>query len=166
MKLYSLALCIAIHDNKVLLLKRNKEPFKGMWALPGGKIEHHEHVKDAAMRELFEETKVKSNFVKHLGVISEHLIEEGKENVHFVDHVCHLQPDPETVEHATDGGEGEVQWFDIDEVMKMDNIIPSDPAMIKKMLQEQQHGYHHSIIKKDGDKYSLELFEKVDGKSL
>ena len=42
-------------DNKVLLIKRNTEPFKGKYALPGGKVEDKELIKDALIREVKEE---------------------------------------------------------------------------------------------------------------
>ena len=41
---------------KILSIKRGKEPFKGMWANPGGNIDEGEQPLDAAVRELEEET--------------------------------------------------------------------------------------------------------------
>lgn len=41
---------------RYLLVQRGKEPNKGMWSFPGGKIELGERTLDAAKRELMEET--------------------------------------------------------------------------------------------------------------
>jgi len=43
---------------QVLLIKRRHEPFKGMWALPGGFVNMDENLDTAAARELAEETSV------------------------------------------------------------------------------------------------------------
>lgn len=44
------------HQYEVLLVRRAKEPAKGMWSLPGGAVELGETVRDAAQREVKEET--------------------------------------------------------------------------------------------------------------
>lgn len=51
---------------KILLIKRDHEPFKDKFALPGGFVELNEGIEDAAKRELFEETGVKDIFLKKL----------------------------------------------------------------------------------------------------
>jgi 8-oxo-dGTP diphosphatase len=43
----------------VLLVKRANMPFQGFWALPGGKVDRGETAREAAHRELKEETGVK-----------------------------------------------------------------------------------------------------------
>ncbi|HOY30596.1 MAG TPA: NUDIX hydrolase [Bacteroidales bacterium] len=48
----------AAPDMKILLIKRRNEPFKDLWALPGGFVEIDEELDDAVIRELQEETGV------------------------------------------------------------------------------------------------------------
>lgn len=43
-------------EQKVLLIKRKSDPFKGKWALPGGFLEDEEPLETGAKRELKEET--------------------------------------------------------------------------------------------------------------
>jgi len=45
--------------NTVLLIERDREPYKGSWALPGGFIEMDEPLETACHRELEEETGLK-----------------------------------------------------------------------------------------------------------
>jgi ADP-ribose pyrophosphatase len=47
---------IVIKDGRVLLVKRNQPPSKGLWAIPGGRVEIGETLKEAAEREIIEET--------------------------------------------------------------------------------------------------------------
>ena len=47
-------------DRKVLLVKRGTAPFAGLWSLPGGKIESRETPRQAACRELKEETGIEA----------------------------------------------------------------------------------------------------------
>jgi 8-oxo-dGTP diphosphatase len=57
-----------IIDNQlnILLIKRGTRPFKGMWALPGGRVNKGESLDKTAKRELHEETGIKNIFLEQL----------------------------------------------------------------------------------------------------
>jgi ADP-ribose pyrophosphatase YjhB (NUDIX family) len=50
------ALLVRDEANRILLGKRNKDPQRGSWVIPGGKIHAFESIAEAAARELREET--------------------------------------------------------------------------------------------------------------
>ena len=53
---------------KVLLIKRNNEPFKGKWALPGGAMYNNELIEETAKRELKEKTNITDIDLLFVGV--------------------------------------------------------------------------------------------------
>ena len=57
-------------DLKVLLVERGIEPFKGMWALPGGFLQMDETAIQGAKRELLEETGLKDAYIEQFHTFS------------------------------------------------------------------------------------------------
>jgi 8-oxo-dGTP diphosphatase len=57
-------------NGKVVLLKRDIEPQKGKWVIPGGYVDRGESVKSAAVRETEEECGLKIGIKDLLGVYS------------------------------------------------------------------------------------------------
>lgn len=65
--------CIVFNNDSVVLIRRRCEPFKGMYALPGGFVDIGESVEQACAREMKEETglEIDSNILQLVGVYSE-----------------------------------------------------------------------------------------------
>ena len=55
----------------IVLIRRGTDPYKGMWALPGGFVEVGETVENAAVREAKEETNLDVELVRLVGVYSD-----------------------------------------------------------------------------------------------
>jgi 8-oxo-dGTP diphosphatase len=47
---------IVVRDGALLMVRRAQEPARGLWTVPGGHLEHGEHLADAVRREVAEET--------------------------------------------------------------------------------------------------------------
>ena len=61
---------IQFDDGRIVFIKRLNEPFKNMWALPGGIMDPAETIEQAAMREAKEETGLDIQLQKLVGVFS------------------------------------------------------------------------------------------------
>ena len=58
------ACCLVLRDNKILAVSRKYD--QSLWGLPGGSVETSELTESAALRELYEETGMNGQIVKHL----------------------------------------------------------------------------------------------------
>ena len=56
-------------DNEFLLIRRGKEPMKGAWSIPGGRQNLGETIKEAAIREIREETGLEIHITGLIDVI-------------------------------------------------------------------------------------------------
>jgi len=61
---------LVIKKGKILLVRRNHEPYFGFWAIPGGYVEYGETCEQAVLREVREETGLETKIKKFLGVYS------------------------------------------------------------------------------------------------
>lgn len=74
--------CVGVvcrRGDDVLLIRRGREPLKGKWSIPGGKMDFGETVRAAALRELKEETGVEARIT---GIID--VVDSIMDDQHFV----------------------------------------------------------------------------------
>lgn len=153
---YSIVLTIVVQDNKILLLKRKKGDFINLLAIPGGKVEENEHIKDAARRELEEESGIESDFKEYLGCVSEILIEKNVIKANFILHLCELIPKTKNISNDV---EGKMEWYNLNSLDEIkEQIIPSDYEMIKNFVLNKNKKYFDCIEEKIGDKYYIRKF--------
>jgi 8-oxo-dGTP diphosphatase len=70
---------IPFPNEKILLIKRRTLPFKGYWALPGGRVDPGETVEQTIVREVKEETGLDVAVVRKIGEYHEQGVQDGVE---------------------------------------------------------------------------------------
>lgn len=83
---------VLIHQGRVLLIRRGKEPLRGRWVVPGGTVELGETLEEALVREMAEETGLVVRPERVLTVFDR--IERAGDRVTYhyviVDYLCRL----------------------------------------------------------------------------
>lgn len=70
---------IPFPPNKILLIKRRTVPFRGFWALPGGRVDPGETVEQTIVREVKEETGLDVEIAGKIGEYHEQGVQDGVE---------------------------------------------------------------------------------------
>jgi 8-oxo-dGTP diphosphatase len=103
-------------DNReILLIKRANEPYKDMWALPGGFVDYGEMTEKAVIREVKEETGIECRIVSLVSVASD---PSRDPRGHTVSAVYELEP---VSEEEPSGGDdaSNAQWFTLKKLPKL-----------------------------------------------
>jgi 8-oxo-dGTP diphosphatase len=110
-----------LKNNKILLGKRHDDPEKassllngaGKWTMPGGKLHFKESFEEAAQREVLEETGIRLNSLKVIGINNDmvetaHFVTIGLLSEDFEGDAKVMEPDEIT----------EWRWFALDSIPK------------------------------------------------
>jgi 8-oxo-dGTP diphosphatase len=81
---------VVIHEGRVLLIRRGKEPLRGRWVIPGGTVELGETLEEALVREMAEETGLEVVPGEMLTAFDRIQWEQGAVQYHYVilDYLC------------------------------------------------------------------------------
>jgi len=141
-------LCFIIHDNKVLLLKKNPGLFgAGKWNAPGGKLQPKEDATHCAAREVYGETGLKVQQLRKIGtlVFFKH---NKREDPDWIAHVFLTNEFHGAIKGSK---EGILRWF------------PIDRPPFDEMWEDDKYWYRHAVEGRSfrGDFYFRGDFEKL-----
>ena len=123
---------IIIKENKILLLKRNQEPFKNMWDLPGGYMQEKESQEESLKREVREELgadAIDINFIKSLPGYAQWKGEQFPVLSHFF--LVQIKGDIKLSDENQ-----EYNFFDIKSINEKEVAFDSNKEMIKYLRRE------------------------------
>ncbi len=134
----------AVRDGRVLLIRREKSPYEGLWGLPGGKVEPGEEPRAAAARELFEETGLESA-VEFRGGLVETLELPAETRVFDI-----------SVYGTSVTGEPRRGRLFGPAELDSDEIIPTDRLIISRILSAG--GDYRAVVEERGGRYVIRNF--------
>lgn len=110
---------LVLKDGKVLLVKRSAKMLEGgKWALAGGFVDLDETLKQAAAREILEETGWSVKDIQLLTIIDNPVSQrEDRQNISFV-YFCNAVEKIGEADHESD----EQKWFDLNDLPARETI--------------------------------------------
>lgn len=121
---------VIIEADRVLLAKRGHAPLAGEWSIPGGVLELGETLREAAVREVLEETTLGIEPVFLLGVYDRVLRDADERTLYhyvLIDFLCQKV----SGEAQAAGDADEVRWFTQAEVAELP--LADDTAEVIKL---------------------------------
>jgi 8-oxo-dGTP diphosphatase len=129
-------------DLKVLLIRRDLEPFQGQWALPGGFVRVEESLEEAVRRELQEETGITQVFLEQLYTFGA-VDRDPRERVVTVAYYALVKLSDHAIKAATDARDA--AWFAISEAgclaFDHDHVLAVALERLKGKVRYQPIGF-------------------------
>lgn len=102
---------IVNEQEEILLVLRNRDPEKGTWSIPGGKVDLYEKLEDTVVREIKEEVDLEIA-VKGLLCTAETI--RPDRNEHWISVIYQASIVDGVARNMEEGGAiGEVRWFSL-----------------------------------------------------
>jgi len=145
-------LVYCLDDVHTLLMHRNKDPNRGLWVAPGGKVEAHESPYECARRELREETGLQAQNLLFRGLITEVSPRPDYHWMLFIYVVTHWEG-----KFEPDEREGQLRWWSLDEVQRLP--IPPADAVFYPHVTDLRRPFYQAKFVYDADLGLIEVCE-------
>ena len=106
--------------DRLLLVRRGREPGRGLWSIPGGRVEPGEGAREAAVREVEEETGVRVVVTGLAGFVER----PGPDDVVYEIEDFFARVEPGTDPHRLAPGDDaeDAQWFPVNRIEGLDCV--------------------------------------------
>lgn len=147
---------LVINDkNQVLVVSEKNALIKDSWKLPGGYLEMNEDLVEAAIREVDEETNIKTRFESVISLRHAHGAAFGCSDLYVV-----MKLIPETQDIIKCDREiAKCEWMDLDEYMSHPRVHQTNRSFVQHYLELKDNGMiinrvneTHQVLKK---KYNM-----------
>lgn len=110
---------LVLKEGHILLQRRSREPSKGKWSIPGGRLELGEAIYEAAKREVLEECSIEIEIERLLDVADSIIKDEdGRVSYHFV--VIYLLARYKGGDVKAQSDAEDARWVTLKEIDKLD----------------------------------------------
>ncbi|MGY5881092.1 MAG: NUDIX domain-containing protein [Candidatus Thorarchaeota archaeon] len=164
-KIVPIVITILVCQNRYLFIQRKNPPYEGLWSMVGGKVNIGEHITEAAIREVMEETGAqKVNDYVYRGLVSERLVDaDGALLSQFLIFIGHAT----IAEYTQNHREGDLALFYLNEIHeKKDQFLPSDYEMFQRFMNPiEQPSVHEVELLHDDKGYHLVYYREPENAS-
>jgi NADH pyrophosphatase NudC (nudix superfamily) len=122
---------LIVKENRVLLVLRAVEPFKGCWDIPGGFLEAGEHPYDGMLREVKEETGLEIEIIDEQPVA---VLKSDYADIYFGFYRAKCKNTEVKIERREIEDFG---WFTVEEINKL-NLMNATKIFYEKHLNESK----------------------------
>ena len=111
-------------QGRILLVRRGREPSRGMWSIPGGRVDGDESWDEAAAREVLEETGIRVTDARYVGLVER---DSGSASTYVIaDFAFTGDGEPRAADDADDA-----RWCDAAEIGHLD----TSPGLVEALRE-------------------------------
>ncbi|MBW2356087.1 MAG: NUDIX hydrolase [Deltaproteobacteria bacterium] len=126
---------VVVRHRQVLLVRRRKAPARGLWAIPGGRVRLGESLRQAAEREILEETGLTIRAGEPvLTFESIHRDDGGRVRFHYV--IVDLAAEYVAGEIRPADDASDARWFSRDEIMSQADVVPETRELVRRLFSD------------------------------